>query len=163
MVQTTVVLGLLAGILMLINAKTTGQQWKGVQVGLKQMLQTVPLLVAAFILGGMIEVLVPAEFVEQWLSAQAGLRGILLGTLGGMILAMGPYAAFPIVGSILAAGGGLGTLVALLTSWGISALNKAPFEIGFMGARFFAYKFVFSIPFCVAAGLLAHFLEVAVL
>ena len=116
MVQTTVVLGLLAGILMLINAKTTGQQWKGVQVGLKQMLQTVPLLVAAFILGGMIEVLVPAEFVEQWLSAQAGLRGILLGTLGGMILAMGPYAAFPIVGSILAAGGGLGTLVALLTS-----------------------------------------------
>jgi hypothetical protein len=32
-----------------------------------------------------------------------------------------------------------------------------------MGARFFAYKFVFSIPFCVAAGLLAHFLEVAVL
>lgn len=70
--QTTIILSLLAAILILINSRKTGKQVEGIKVGLKQMLQTLPLILGAFILAGMIEVLIPAEFVQQWLSKEAG-------------------------------------------------------------------------------------------
>lgn len=114
------------------------------------------------LLAGMIEVLIPAEFVQQWLSKEAGFKGIILGSLGGMILAMGPYAAFPIIASILASGAGLGTIVSIITGWTLLGLSKAPFEAAFFGAKFFTYKLIFSIPFCFAAGLLAHILEITI-
>lgn len=163
MAQTTIILSVVAMLLILINAKTNGKHLEGLRGGLKQMVQTAPLILGAFILAGMIEVLVPAEFVQSWLSVEAGLRGIVLGSFGGMILAMGPYAAFPIIASILASGAGLGTVVAIITSWAILALMKAPFETAFFGAKFFIYKLVFSIPFCLAAGLVAHLVEIVFL
>lgn len=110
----------------------------------------------------MIEVLIPAEFVQQWLSKEAGPKGIILGTFGGMILAMGPYAAFPIIASIMASGAGLGTVVSLITGWALLGLSKAPFEAAFFGAKFFTYKMVFSIPFCIIAGFLAHLIEMVI-
>ncbi len=163
MAQTTAILSVVALILFFVNAKTTGKQFEGLKGGLKQLVHTAPLILGAFILAGMIEVLVPAEFVKNWLSAEAGLRGIVLGSFGGMLLAMGPYAAFPIVASIIAAGAGLGTIVAIVTSWSLLALIKAPFETAFFGAKFFIYKTLLSLPFCIGAGLLAHLVETVVL
>jgi len=126
------------------------------------MIKTIPLIVGAFILAGMIEVLIPGEFVQSWLSKEAGIKGIVLGTFGGMMLAMGPYAAFPIIASILASGAGLGTVVSLITGWCILGLSKAPYEAAFFGGKFFVYKLLFSLPFCFAAGFLAHVLEIMV-
>ena len=160
--QTTIILSLLALILIFINYRKTGKQVEGLKSGMKQMLQTLPLILGAFILAGMIEVLIPAEFVQQWLSKEAGLKGIVLGTFGGMILAMGPYAAFPIIGSIMASGAGLGTIISLITGWTLLGLSKAPFEAAFFGVKFFVYKMAFSIPFCFLAGLLAHAIEMII-
>lgn len=101
MAQTTVVLSIIAFLLIFLNYKKTGKQIEGLKVGLKQMINTIPLILGAFILAGMIEVLIPVEFVQNWLSKEAGLKGIVMGTFGGMILAMGPYASFPIIASIL--------------------------------------------------------------
>lgn len=163
MAQTTIILSSLALALTLVNAKTTGKHLEGLRVGFRQLAQTAPLILGAFILAGMIEVLVPAEFVQNWLSAEAGIRGILLGSFGGMLLAMGPYAAFPIIGSILASGAGVGTTIALITSWCILGMIKAPFETAFFGPKFFIYKTLCSIPFCIVAGLVGHLVEMVVL
>jgi uncharacterized membrane protein YraQ (UPF0718 family) len=161
--QTTIILSLAAVILVLVNARKTGKQLKGLKLGLKQLLQTIPLILCAFILAGMIEVLIPVEFVQNWLSKEAGLRGIFLGTFGGMLLAMGPYAAFPIITSIMVSGAGLGTIVALITGWCLIGLSKAPFETAFYGVKFFTYKLLVSIPFCLVAGLFAHVAEIVLM
>jgi len=163
MAQTTVILSIVAIILILINSKKTGKQLEGLKLGMKQMLQTIPLILGAFILAGMIEVLIPREFVQSWLSKEAGLRGIVLGTLGGMLLAMGPYASFPIIASILASGAGLGTIVSIITAWCLLGLSKAPFETAFFGVKFFVFKLIFSMPFCFGAGLVVHVLEMVLL
>src|SRR5690554_716503 len=163
MAQTTIILSILALMLVLVNAKTTGKHLDGLKSGAKQLLQAAPLSLGAFILVGMIEVLVPAAFVQNRLSAEAGFRGILLGSLGGMLLAMGPYAAFPIIVSILAAGAGMGTVVAIITSFCILGMIKAPFEAAFLGPKFLICKMLASIPFCISAGLIAHFVEKAFL
>lgn len=136
---------------------------EGLQAGLKQMLLSIPLIIGAFLLAGMIEVLIPREFVQGWLSREAGLKGIVLGTLGGMLLAVGPYASFPIIASVWASGAGLGTVVAILTGWALLGLDKAPFETAFFGPRFYVYKLSVNVLFCLGAGFIAHFLELVLL
>lgn len=160
MTLTISVLSTIALALFIVNKKENGKQIEGLKIGTKQLLQTLPLILGAFLLAGLIEVLIPVEFVQEWLSAEAGIRGIILGTIGGMLLAMGPYAAFPIIAVILASGAGLGTVVALITSWCLLGLSKAPFEATFFGLKFFIYKAIFSIPFCLAAGLIGHAIDV---
>jgi uncharacterized membrane protein YraQ (UPF0718 family) len=159
---TISILSTVALALFVLNKNENGKQIEGLKIGAKQFLQTLPLILGAFALAGMIEVLIPKEFAQEWLSAEAGLRGIILGTVGGMLLAMGPYAAFPIIASILASGAGLGTVVALTTSWCLLGLSKAPFEASFFGLKFYIYKTVFSIPFCLAAGLIAHAIDLLI-
>ena len=162
MTLTVVILSALAVILFFVNRKENGKQVEGLKIGMRQMLQSLPLILGAFVLAGMIEVLIPGEFVKDWLSAEAGIKGIVLGTFGGMLLAMGPYAAFPIIASILASGAGLGTVVALITSWSLMGLSKAPFESSFFGLKFFFYKSILSLPFCLAAGLIAHAVDLLI-
>ena len=41
MLQTTIILSLAAVILVLVNARKTGKQLKGLKLGLKQLLQTI--------------------------------------------------------------------------------------------------------------------------
>lgn len=159
MTLTTAVLSAVALILFFVNRKENGKQVEGLKIGAKEMWQCLPLILGDFVLAGMIEVLIPGEFVRDWLSAEAGFKGIVLGTLGGLLLAMGPYAAFPIIASVLASGAGLGTVVALIASWSLLGLSKAPFESSFFGLKFFVYKSILSLPFCLAAGLIAHWIE----
>ncbi|MGI6176347.1 MAG: permease [Christensenellales bacterium] len=161
MLQATVILSVAAIILILVNARKTGKQFEGLKSGMKQMLQSLPLILCAFILAGMIEVLIPMEFIRNWLSKEAGLKGIFLGTFGGMLLATGPYAAFPIIATIMVSGAGLGTFIALIAGWCLLGLSKAPFETAFYGVKFFTYKLLISVPFCFVVGLLGHIVEIA--
>ena len=163
MTQTTIILSIAAVILVLINSKKNGKQYDGIKSGIKQMLYTAPLIIVAFVLAGLIEVLIPEEFVRSWLSKEAGLRGIFLGTLGGMLLAMGPYAFFPIASSIMDSGAGSGTMISLITGWTLLSLSKMPFETAFFGMKFFVSKLALSIPFSIASGFIAHILEVLLL
>ncbi len=157
--QITIILSIIAIILILVNKKKTGKHFEGLEQGLKQFIKTAPMIIGALVLAGIIEVLIPEEFVRDWLSTEAGLRGILLGTFGGMILAMGPYAFYPIAASILASGAGLATIISLITGWSLLNLSKMPFETAFLGIRVFIWKLIFSIPFSLAAGLIAFILE----
>lgn len=162
MTQTTIILSIIAIILTVINSKNNGRQYEGLKLGLKQFIKTMPIILGAFILAGIIEVLIPREFVQNWLSKEAGLKGILLGTFGGMLLAMGPYAFYPIVASLMVSGAGLGTIISIITSWTLLGLSKAPFEIGFFGVDFTIKKIIFSIPFSLLAGFIAYILELIV-
>lgn len=159
MLTTTIILSLIALILFTVNVRSNKRHVEGLKLGFKQLLQTLPLVLMALVLAGMIEVLLPGDFVQNWLSAEAGARGIFLGILGGIVLAMGPYATFPIVASIYVSGAGLGTIVALLTSWCLMSLTKAPYEIAFLGTKFLAYKTGLGFIFSLGAGFIAHGLE----
>lgn len=163
MTQTTIILSIVALILFVINSRITGKQYDGLKSGLQQFLKTAPLIIGAFILAGFIEVLIPREFVHNWLSKEAGLKGVVLGTFGGMLLAVGPYAFFPIVSSIMASGAGLGTIISMITGWTLLGLSKMPYETAFLGVEFYTKKLLYSIPFSLLAGLIAFVLEVTIL
>lgn len=159
MVTTTAILTLIALALFVFNARRTRQQVNGLKTGLKLLLKNLPIILLALILAGMVEVLIPRDFVQNWLSAEAGIRGVVIGVLGGIILAMGPYATLPIVSSIYVSGAGIGTVIALISSWSLLGLSKTPHEAAHMGGKFVAYKTVLGLSMSFLAGCVGLGLE----
>ena len=60
-----------------------GSLQKGLVSGGKTLLTTLPLLVLAFAVAGLVQILAPKEIIVQWLGAEAGFKGILIGSLAG--------------------------------------------------------------------------------
>ncbi len=151
----TIVFLILAVILFMINLRS-GRHWAGLKSSFRQLTLALPVILLAMLLAGLLEVIIPEEFIRRWLAQEAGFTGIMLGTFGGMLMAFGPYASYPIIATIYHAGAGLGTTVALLVGWTYLGLSKIPFESSFLGIRFTALRMALGFLFCILAGLIAH-------
>ena len=157
MLVPTIIMGVLAAILVLLAYRQGGE---GHILGLKyagnMLLQIIPLLIFAFIIAGMVQVLLPTELISQWVGTESGLRGILIGTILGGISPGGPYVAMPIAAGMLRVGAGIGTMVAFVTAWSLWAVSRLPMEIGIMGWKFTLIRLACTFFFPPIAGLLAH-------
>jgi len=134
---------------------------KAVRVGLVaawEMLELVaPRLLAAFVLAGFVQALLPKELIIKWVGAKSGLRGILIASAIGAIMPGGPILSFPLVAAIFKLGAGFGPVVAYLTSWGIlNVFRAAVWDIPFMGIKFTGLRFLVSLILPVVAGLSAQ-------
>ncbi len=107
----------------------------GLVNGSKTLFSVVPLLIAAFLIAGLIQTLVTRETVARWLGAGAGWRGIALACLGGALIPGGPYVYYPISAALLKAGAGLGVLVAFVTAKNLWSLSRLPLEFALLGPR----------------------------
>ncbi len=157
MLIPTLVMGALAVVLLFIGySKGQGQHVQGLNMMLKMLVQIMPLLICAFVVAGMVQVLLPKDLIARWVGAEAGMRGILIGTLAGALTPGGPYTSLPIVAGLLQAGAGVGTVVAFLTGWSLWAVARLPMELGILGWRFTAIRFACTFFFPPIAGLLAQ-------
>lgn len=159
MLIPTIIMGVLAVVLLLLAHHQGGQ---GYLLGLKyagnMLLQIFPLLIFAFIIAGMVQVLLPTEMISQWVGTESGLRGIMIGTLLGGISPGGPYVAMPIAAGMLRVGAGIGTMVAFVTAWSLWAVSRLPMEVGIMGWKFTLIRLACTFFFPPIAGLLANYL-----
>lgn len=135
-----------------------GQHLAGLKSGLQMTAQILPLLIFAFIMAGMVQVLLPQELLSRWVGAESGLRGIFLGTIAGALTPGGPYVSLPIVAGLLKAGAGTGTMVAFLTAWSLIAVGRLPMEFGVLGWKFTAVRLACTFFFAPIAGVLARVL-----
>lgn len=155
MLIPTIVTGVLAIVFVFLGYQ------KGVHImGLKatgnMLIQIAPLLIFAFIIAGMVPLLVPKEIISGWVGPESGLRGILIGTVVGSCLAGGPYVSLPIAAGLLRVGASVGTMVALLTGWSLLAFSRMPLEIGIMGWKFMLIRLSCTFFFPPIAGLIAN-------
>ena len=157
MVIPTVVMAIIAVILVIIGySKGEGQHVTGLKSALKMTTDILPLLVFAFIVAGMIKVLLPQELMSRWVGEESGFRGILIGTVAGGLMPGGPYVSLPLAAGLLRAGAGLGTMVAFLTAWSLWAVARMPMELGIMGWRFTLVRLACTFFFPPIAGFLAQ-------
>ncbi len=157
MLIPTVVMALLAVVLVIIGySKGEGQHVTGLKSALKMTTEILPLLVFAFIVAGMIKVLLPQELMSRWVGEESGFRGILIGTVAGGIMPGGPYVSLPLAAGLLRAGAGVGTMVAFLTAWSLWAVSRMPMELGILGWRFTLVRLACTFFFPPIAGLLAQ-------
>jgi hypothetical protein len=133
-------MGALALIFFLIAYyKGEGQHIIGMRSALRMTVQILPLLIFAFIVAGMVQVLVPQEILSEWVGAESGMRGIFIGTVTGV-----------------------GTMVAFLTGWSLWAVSRLPMEVGIMGWRFTLIRIASTFFFPPIAGLIAQVIAVVV-
>lgn len=157
MLIPTIIMGVLAVILLILGYyRGEAQHLTGMKLGLKMALEIVPLLVFAFIVAGMIQTLIPKEFLSRWIGEGSGIRGILIGTIAGGFSPGGPYVSLPLAAGFLRAGASIGTIVAFLTAWSLWAVSRIPMEVGILGWKIAVIRLASTFFFPPIAGLIAQ-------
>jgi len=157
MLIPTLIMGLLAAVLLYLGWRGgQGQHLVGLKRGLNMTMEILPLLIFAFIVAGMVQVLIPQATLARWVGGESGLRGILIGTVAGGLAPGGPYVSLPIVAGLLRSGAGVGTMVAFLTGWSLWAVSRLPMEFGILGWRFTLIRLASTFFFPPIAGLIAQ-------
>lgn len=153
----TIAMGVVLAILIgLALWRGGGSLQKGLVSGGKTLLTTLPLLVLAFAVAGLVQILAPKEIIVKWLGAEAGFKGILIGSLAGGLTPGGPFVSFPIVASLYKAGASVGTVVAFVTAWSLWAVHRLPMEMGLVGPKLALARFATTLVVPPLAGLLAQ-------
>lgn len=157
MLTATIVMGTLAlALLGLAYSKGDGQHVAGLKTAGGMFVQIMPILVAAFVVAGMAQVLIPQETLSRWVGESSGVKGILIGTVAGGLTPGGPYVSLPVLAGLMKAGAGVGTLVAFLTAWSLWAVARIPMEVGILGWRFTFIRIACTFFFPPLAGLIAR-------
>jgi uncharacterized membrane protein YraQ (UPF0718 family) len=156
LIPTMVMGGLAVALLTIGYVRGQGQHIVGLKSALDMTIEILPLLVFAFIVAGMVQVLLPRELISKWVGAESGMRGILIGTIAGGFAPGGPYVSLPIVAGLLRTGAGIGTMVAFLTGWSLWAVSRLPMEIGILGWKFTGIRIACTFFFPPIAGLVAQ-------
>ena len=157
MLIPTIIMGVIALVLLFIGyQKGGGEHILGLKSAGNILLQIAPLLIFAFIMAGMIQVLIPQELISKWVGAESGFRGLLIGTVVGGFTPGGPYVSLPIAAGLLRAGASIGTMVAFMTAWSLLAISRLPLEIGLLGWEFSLVRLACTFFFPPIAGLIAN-------
>lgn len=157
MIIPTIIMGVIAIVLLFIGyQRGGGEHILGLKAAGNILLQIAPLLIFAFIVAGMIQLLVPLETIAKWVGAESGFRGILIGTAVGSLTPGGPYVTLPIAAGLWRAGAGIGTMVAFMTAWSLIAVSRMPLEVGILGWKFALIRLACVFFFPPIAGLIAN-------
>ncbi len=153
----SIILLAVIAFLLLIIAYFQGKEvcFSGLKIGGKMFINILPLLVFAFIIAGLVQVLLPKEIISNWLSDRAGFRGILIACLAGTMTPGGPYVSFPIAFSLYKSGAGIGSVVTYVAAWKMWTISGIPFELAFLGPRLTIFLRVALFFFPPIAGIIA--------
>lgn len=157
MLIPTLLMGLLALILLIIGyQKGGGQHVEGLRLSFIMTIEVLPLLIFAFIVAGMVQVLVSTEFISKWVGEGSGMRGIFLGSIAGGLTPGGPFVSLPIAVGFWKSGASVGTMVAFLTGWALLAGARIPMEVGILGWKLTMIRLASTFFFPPIAGWLAQ-------
>lgn len=155
MFTPTLIMAILALIFVFLAYQKGGNQHiEGFKLAFNMTYEILPMLLFAFILAGMFQVLLPKELISQWVGRESGIRGIIIGTVAGGLCPGGPYISLPVVAGLLRAGASIPIMVAFLTSWSLWAIARLPMEIGILGWRFTLVRLATTFFFPPVAGIL---------
>jgi len=150
-------MGLLAIILVFIGYhKGAGEHLLGLKSAMEMTIQILPIVILAFIVAGMIQILIPQELLSKWIGRESGMRGILIGTLAGGLAPGNPYVNLPIAAGLLRSGASIGAMVAFLTGWSLWSVARLPLEVSIMGWKFTLVRIASTFFFPPIAGLIAN-------
>ena len=155
MFVSTIIMAVLA-IILLIFGYYKGVHIAGLKIALNMAKEVMPLLIFAFIMSGMIQVILPKELIMKWIGKEAGIKGILIGTIAGSLAPGGPYVNLPLVAILLKLGASTGTMVSFLTGWLLLSISRLPMEVGILGWKFTIIRLLSTFFFPPIAGLIAE-------
>jgi uncharacterized membrane protein YraQ (UPF0718 family) len=152
-----VMMALAVVTLIVVYIKSPEAAHNGINATGSLILEITPRMIAAFLLAGLIQAIVPQEVIVRWMGHGTGLKGILIGMSLGGVTPGGPMTHFPVIATFYKMGVGIGPLVAYLTAWSLFGLQRIiMWEIPFLGAKVVAIRFGVSFIFPLFAGWLCE-------
>src|SRR5437899_7933977 len=128
----------------------------GARNGLSMLGFVLPRLVPALLLAGLFQVVVPQEIVSRYFGREAGVKGLVMAMVAGVITPGGPMVSVPFLVALAHSGAALPALVTYMTAWSLFGLQRIiAWEAPLMGWRFVIVRVVPSLAFPVVAGSLA--------
>lgn len=132
---------------------------RGLLRGADMMVRFGLLIAVSFLAAGLIETLVPRDWIREQLGADAGLRGLVLATGAGMVTPSGPFIAIPLAVAMLRAGASGAIVIAYVSAWGLISLHRLiAWEIPLLGIRMAMVRFAICLSIPALVGLVARFL-----
>jgi uncharacterized membrane protein YraQ (UPF0718 family) len=116
--------------------------------------QAALLVVLAFAVTGLMQVLIEPGTIRKWLGRESGLRGMLIGSAAGALTPGGPYVYYPLAQAIHRAGAGMGTIISYLAGKALWDLARLPLELAFLGPRLTAVRWAVTFMAPPVAGYL---------
>ena len=155
--STVVMMAVAVMVLILVYWKSPHVAGRGLNATGALILEITPRMIAAFMLAGLIQAIVPQELIVKWMGHGSGVRGIMIGMFLGSVTPGGPMTHFPIVASLFKVGVGVGPLVSYLTAWSLFGLQRIiMWEIPFLGIQVVAARVAASFFFPLLAGFLGE-------
>ena len=146
--RSWLVIGVLVILLAVIAWRTGGAARIGQALlsGSELFLVVLPNLILGFLLAGFLHVLLPSHLIVSWMGHGSGFRGLMVGTAAGMLTPGGPFTHFPILGSLLSKGAGVGPICAYIAAWSLVGLNRfLVWELPILGPRVACVRFLASV------------------
>ena len=132
----------------------------GLVRALEQAVIIMPRMIFALITASFIVQLIPSETIVAYLGAEAGIKGILIGSLTGLIVPSGGAVAFAIAATFAFEGASAPALVSFLTGWSVFAAHRVViFELPLLGTHFVRLRMLSVIPLPLIAGAIAMLLS----
>lgn len=116
----------------------------------------IPLVVSATLIAGLVQATIPRQVISDFLSEEAGLKGIALGTILGSVMPGSSYVIFPLIGGLYKSGAGVGTVIAFVSAWSLISLARIPTELPFLGTKMVAVRIAVSLIFPIVLGILGQ-------
>ena len=151
---STLIMFIVAAVMLAgVYLKSPESAEHGLKSGAALLIAVLQRMIAAFLIAGLIQVIVPQELIAAWMGKESGWRGIFIAMGLGAITPGGPMMQFPIIASLYNLGVGIGPLVSYLTAWSVLGIHRAiVWELPFLGPRVVAVRFVASLFMPVLAG-----------
>ncbi len=146
---------LTAALVLLIGVYLKAPQLanESVRASIALIVEITPRMIAAFLIAGIFQVIVPEEVIARWMGSESGFRGIFVGMVLGTLTPGGPMMQFPIIASLYNLGIGIGPLVSYLTAWAVLGFQRViMWEIPFLGLRVVLVRLAASLVFPFLAG-----------
>ncbi|WP_181684691.1 hypothetical protein [Halorhabdus salina] len=143
--QRVVVLGAIA-LYGYLFATRPGDATAAVRNGLVLFGRLFTLIIAALLLASAVETLVPAAAIRGVLGEAAGPGGTVLSGLLGGTLPGGPYAVYPLISGVGAAGAGVGAVLAMLIGYGAIGVGRVPYGLVFFDTKTVALRLAIAVP-----------------
>jgi uncharacterized membrane protein YraQ (UPF0718 family) len=125
----------------------------GARNGLSMLGFVLPRLIPALLLAGLFQVVVPQEVVSRYFGREAGLRGLVMAMLAGIMTPGGPMVSVPFLVALANSGAALPALVTYMTAWSLFGLQRIiAWEAPLMGWKFVWVRIIPSLAFPIVAG-----------
>ncbi|MFO7816920.1 MAG: permease [Thermodesulfobacteriota bacterium] len=131
---------------------------KALLISAQTLFEIVPLLLAAFVLAGLVSEVVSTQTVDKWMGHKSGLRGIVLASLAGAIIPGGPYIFFPLAATFLLSGARIGGVIAFLAAKNLWSLSRLPMEFALLDPKLVFIRYAVTFVFPILLGIAANFL-----